>query len=122
MRPKGNPKLALDAKRLDLLLKLCLADIKGTQPPQHVLESRKEEYEKLLQRANELDVHNQPPKQLIQGRHLIERGLKPGPHFAQIQQKCFEAQIDGEFNTMDQALQFLDSILENKTQTQGNKQ
>ncbi len=119
---KAIRKLALDAKRLDLLLKLCLADIKGTQPPQHVLESRKEEYEKLLQRANELDVHNQPPKQLIQGRHLIERGLKPGPHFAPILQKCFEAQIDGEFNTMDQALQFLDSILENKTQTQGNKQ
>jgi tRNA nucleotidyltransferase (CCA-adding enzyme) len=45
------------------------------------------------------------------GRHLIERGLQPGPPFTPILNQCFEAQLEGEFHTLKDGLCFLDQTI-----------
>jgi tRNA nucleotidyltransferase (CCA-adding enzyme) len=45
------------------------------------------------------------------GRHLIERGLTPSPDFSHILEKCFEAQLDGEFTSEAGGLDFLDTMV-----------
>ena len=40
---------------------------------------------------------------MLEGRHLIELGLEPGPHFGPLLDACYEAQIEGELSTVDQA-------------------
>jgi len=44
---------------------------------------------------------------IIMGRHLIDLGLNPGPHFGQILKSAFEAQLDGLFNSVEEGIEFL---------------
>ncbi len=59
--------------------------------------------------AAELDVETEKPKSLLMGRHLIERGVTPGPEMGKTLKAAFEAQLDGEFDTLDGALEWLDA-------------
>ena len=103
-------RLASKVKRIDRLVRVAAADIAGRPP-------RKDEFPEgpwLLERAEGLKVKDSEPKPIILGRHLIERGLEPGPHFSPILEKCFEAQLDGEFKDTKIGLNYLNSILEMK--------
>jgi tRNA nucleotidyltransferase (CCA-adding enzyme) len=103
-------RLASKVKRIDRLVRVAAADIAGRPP-------RKDEFPEgpwLLERAEGLKVKDSEPKPIILGRHLIERGLRPGPHFSPILEKCFEAQLDGEFKDTQIGLNYLNSILEMK--------
>ena len=103
-------RLASKVKRIDRLVRVAAADIAGRPP-------RKDEFPEgpwLLERAEELKVKDSEPKPIILGRHLIERGLQPGPHFSPILKKCFEAQLDGEFKDTLTGLNYLDALLEMK--------
>ena len=51
----------------------------------------------LLSRAQALEVTSAAPSPIVLGRHLIELGLQPGPHFGPILEACYEAQIEGVF-------------------------
>lgn len=53
-----------------------------------------------LQRAVELGCADGPVVPLLQGRHLKEAQLKPGPHFRPLLEAAFEAQLDGAFDTL----------------------
>jgi tRNA nucleotidyltransferase (CCA-adding enzyme) len=68
--------------------------------------------ESLRAKAAELDVQANAPKPILQGRYLIERGLRPGPDFSPILDAAFEAQLDGAFNDVDGALAWLRNYLE----------
>jgi tRNA nucleotidyltransferase (CCA-adding enzyme) len=68
--------------------------------------------ERLRAKAAELDVQANAPKPILQGRHLIQRGLRPGKNFAPILEAAFEAQLDGAFNDVDGALAWLTNYLE----------
>lgn len=68
--------------------------------------------ESLRAKAAELDVQANAPKPILQGRHLIERGMKPGPAFSPILDAAFEAQLDGAFNDIDGARAWLTNYLE----------
>jgi tRNA nucleotidyltransferase (CCA-adding enzyme) len=46
-------------------------------------------------------------KPIVMGRHLILLGMKPGPHFKEILNKAFEAQLDGVFDNLDDGIEFL---------------
>lgn len=61
----------------------------------------------LLQQAAQLGVEDRAPKPLLQGRHLIEIGLKPSPHFGLMLQAAFEAQLEGEFTDVSAGLSWL---------------
>ena len=45
--------------------------------------------------AAEVRVEDSKPRPILMGRHLIELGEKPGPHFGPILTEAYEAQLDG---------------------------
>ena len=61
----------------------------------------------ILAMAEELAVVDEAPKSILMGRHLIEKGLKPGPEFGVLLNKAFEAQLDGQFDSVEGGLEFL---------------
>ena len=62
----------------------------------------------LLATAGELRLRDAAPKPLLQGRHLIARGMKPGTEFGKLLDKAFEAQLEGGFTDLEGALKWLD--------------
>lgn len=86
---------------------LCLvmtADSMGRPPRPKVVPSH---VERLLEKARELRVRQSPPAPILLGRHLIERGMAPGPAFGQILQAAYEAQLEGKFTDLNGALAWL---------------
>jgi len=61
-------------------------------------------------RAQTRDLHlaSQAPRPILLGRHLLERGFRPGPEFREILDAAFEAQLDGAFADLDGARRWLD--------------
>ena len=53
--------------------------------------------------AEEEALHVDAPKPIVLGRHLIDRGLKPGAYFKRILDELFERQLDGVFSTLEEA-------------------
>ena len=102
-------RLASVVKRIDRLVRVAAADIAGRPP-------RNDEFPEgpwLLKRAEELKVKDSVPKPIILGRHLIQKGMKPGADFGPILKKCFEAQLDGTFDDLISGLDFLEKQLSN---------
>ena len=91
-------RLATHVKRVDRLVRVAHADKSG-RPPLKIGEFPEGKW--LLDRATELEVKDSAPKALILGRHLIESGLQPGPHFGKILNKCYEAQLEGKFTDIE---------------------
>ncbi|USN51840.1 MAG: HD domain-containing protein [Myxococcales bacterium] len=51
------------------------------------------------------------PSPIIQGRHLIALGMKPGKHFSPLLDQAFEAQLDGIFCNEEQGIEWLKNKL-----------
>jgi tRNA nucleotidyltransferase (CCA-adding enzyme) len=62
----------------------------------------------LQARAGELRLRDSAPKPLLQGRHLIARGLQPGTQFGTLLRQAFDAQLEGAFSDLAGALQWLE--------------
>jgi len=87
---------------------LCLvmtADHFGRPPKPRVIHPAIVE---LRAKAEELRLREAAPKPILQGRHLIERGMKPGVAFGTLLTAAFEAQLEGKFTDLDGALKWLD--------------
>jgi tRNA nucleotidyltransferase (CCA-adding enzyme) len=63
--------------------------------------------DKILNRAKALHVSSKAPIKLLQGRNLIELGMKPSKSFSKLLELAFEAQLRGEFNTLEEAKSWL---------------
>ncbi|MCB1163078.1 hypothetical protein KDL67_10365, partial [bacterium] len=63
----------------------------------------------LLAKAEALAVEERAPSPLLQGRHLLERGWQPGPAMGAALARAFEAQLDGAFTTLPEALTWLEN-------------
>ncbi len=61
----------------------------------------------LISRAEELEVKEKPLKPLIQGRDLIALGMKPSPRFKEILEDIYQKQMDGLFNTKEEAIAYI---------------
>ncbi len=96
--------------RIDRLVRLARADMRGTPPTPH----DEAPCDWLLEKARELAVQQDAPKPLVQGRHLIAMGLKPGGNFSPILRQAFEAQLEGEFSDLDGGLAWTKKLLEKK--------
>ena len=59
-------------------------------------------------KSEELRLRDAAPKPILQGRHLIERGMQPGKHFGALLDEAFEAQLEGKFADVDGALKWLE--------------
>ncbi len=104
---KAYRRLAVDAGRMDLLSLVMECDMRATPPNPVPFEA----IATFRRRADELAVSREPPRPLLQGRHLVARGLVPGPSFKTILDAAYEHQLDGEFADLDGALAFLDAYL-----------
>lgn len=61
--------------------------------------------------AEKLEIKDTKPEQLIQGRDLIQLGIRPGPIFSKILNAVFERQLDGEFETKEDGQKVLQEVL-----------
>ena len=101
-------RLARRVGRIDRLVRVARADQQGRAG------DRSAEFpagDWLLERAASLDVVDSGPKPIVKGRHLIEFGLDPGPHFGPILDACFEAQLDGVFSALEDGRDFAERLI-----------
>jgi len=91
------------------LVTVMRADARG-RPPRHDRNVLKL-IDFIENRAGALALQDNTPQPLILGRHLIERGLTPGPQFKTILDEAFEAQLDGKFTDHDGSMVWIDSHL-----------
>jgi len=61
----------------------------------------------LLQLAGELKLRDAAPRPILQGRHLIQLGMKPGKDMGRLLDAAFEAQLDGLFSDSQGALSWV---------------
>lgn len=61
----------------------------------------------ILALAEQLGAAHGQPAPLLQGKHLIERGIAPGPQLGALLRRAYEAQIDGDFTTLEEGLAWL---------------
>ncbi len=101
-------RLARQVVRIDRLVRVASADMAGRPPKSADFPQG----EWLLAKAEELRVKDSAPSPIVQGRHLVERKMKPGPSFKPILDQCFEAQLDGAFTDLKGGLNHLDQLLE----------
>lgn len=94
----------LEPETIEGLCLVMTADSMG-RPPRPAVEP--EFVRQLLACAHELQVRQKPPEPILMGRHLIELGLEPGKLFGAILHKAYEAQLEGAFNDLPQAWQWL---------------
>jgi tRNA nucleotidyltransferase (CCA-adding enzyme) len=64
-----------------------------------------------LERAMRLGVEHQPPKPLLLGRHVVNLGVEPGPRVGKVLQAVYEMQLDGEVQSLDDAVQAAKRLL-----------
>ena len=59
-----------------------------------------------VDKAAELNVFSGKPEAILMGRHLIEMGMQPGKAMGVLLNRAFEAQLDGAFDSLDNARQW----------------
>jgi tRNA nucleotidyltransferase (CCA-adding enzyme) len=94
--------------RIDRLVRLARADHRG-RPPKPWVGFPAGAW--LLAQAEGLALSASKPSPIVQGRHLIARGLTPGRGFGPILNACFEAQLDGAFDSLEGGLAYLTGVL-----------
>ena len=52
-------------------------------------------------------IQDDKPQFILMGRHLIELGMKPGPEMGSVLRNAYEAQLDGVFDSLEGALEWL---------------
>ena len=57
--------------------------------------------------AEQLGAAHGRPAPILQGRHLLEVGMAPGPKLGALLRRAYQAQIDGAFATVDEALEWV---------------
>lgn len=94
-------RLAQRVRRIDRLVRVTQADQRGC-PPRPFDGFPAGEW--LMKRARALSIADSAPRPIVMGRHLITIGLEPGPDFGKILRDCYEAQIEGTFETLEDGL------------------
>jgi tRNA nucleotidyltransferase (CCA-adding enzyme) len=92
----------LGSSSLRLWSHVCEADASGRPPL-----PKGSPVGEWMEIAKKLAVEDSRPTPILLGRHLIEQGMKPGVEFGKIIKNAYEAQLDGEFDTLDGALEWL---------------
>jgi tRNA nucleotidyltransferase (CCA-adding enzyme) len=91
----------------DLLYRVAKADSLGRNaewvPREKWYGSEAQEW--FIQRSRELQVEQRPPEPLLQGRHLLDLGLAPGPRMGEITRAVYEMQLDGRVRNLDEAIE-----------------
>jgi len=100
-------RLALEANIAELV-EVARADHLGRTTPD-ALAGEFPAGDWLLERAAELSVEREPPRPILMGRHLLERGWQPGPVLGELLEAAYAAQLEGAFDDLDGVLDWLDA-------------
>jgi tRNA nucleotidyltransferase (CCA-adding enzyme) len=65
--------------------------------------------EECQSRAEKLNIINCKPRPILQGRDLIPNGVKPDREMGKILNNAYEAQLDGVFNNIEEAIIWYDN-------------
>lgn len=101
-------RLAKHVQRIDRLVRVARADHAGRPPKQF---DGFPAGEWLLTRAQQLAVDRRAPPPIVMGRHLLELGVQSGPDMGRLLDDCYEAQLDGDFGTLEEGLAYAKSRL-----------
>ncbi len=104
-------RLARRVGRIDRVARVCLADAMG-RPPKSDEAAERVVYEWILERARALEVVDRAPEPLLRGRDVLALGVAPGPRVGEVLRACYEAQLDGEVTSHDEAVAFARRWLE----------
>jgi len=98
---------------LDLLYRVARADSLGRNadwiPREKWYDAAAQEW--FIERARELEVVSHAPAPLLLGRHLLEMGVKPGPHIGALTRAVYEMQMDGQVQSLDEAKEVAKRLL-----------
>jgi len=97
---KVNIEELVRVARADFLGRTTKASLKGVY----------EAGDWLLKKAKELKVQSQPLSPLLQGRDLIEQGLKPSKEFKKLLNIVYEEQLKGTVKSKSDAISYLKKI------------
>lgn len=97
-------RLALKVKKPKLFLQVVKAVTSNVEDKDNGL------HEQLYNHFYRLNIHETPPVALIQGRHLAPLGIPAGPQMGKLLKTCFEAQLDGVFDNLEDGLLYLKKI------------
>ena len=100
-------RLALKVGSIECLIRVCAADSAGRPP----FPADSESLKWLEGEAEKLRVKDSSPKPIMQGRDLIALGMTPGRDFRDILKTCFEAQLDGAFDSHDGGKAYLAKLI-----------
>ncbi len=103
--------------RIDRLVRVAQADWDGRPPKPRGADPA---CEWLLERASCLELEAKAPQPLMQGRHLLEEGLAPGPYFGRVLAGCFERQLDGEFDSVETGREVLRGLIQAHLRSEAN--
>ncbi len=56
-----------------------------------------------LERVQQLEVTERPPRPILMGRHVVAMGVAPGPEVGRIVHAVYERQLDGAVTDLEQA-------------------
>lgn len=88
-----------------MLVRLIEADAAGRPPLPGGLP---DDARRLLEVAEEVKAAEEAPRPVLMGRHLIERGVEPGPGLGEWLRKAYDAQLDGEFDDLPGAVDWFE--------------
>ena len=93
------------AKKCDynLLLRVSRADLEGVGEGLHDLSTLKN-FKEIM---DSLGVGDGKLEPILKGRHLLELGFEQGPNVGKIIKELMERQLDGEFSTLEEALEIV---------------
>ena len=97
-------KLSAAGVSMELVARVAHADHLGRTTPD-ALARVFPAGDRFLDRARELLVEHQAPQDVVMGRHLIARGLTPGPAFASLLEQCREVQDENGWKDPDRILE-----------------
>lgn len=105
-------RLARDCGRMDLLMRVFRADSAGRPP---MPDTSAETLHWLEEMARQLQVEREKPRPLLRGADLLERGWQSGPALGKFLEAAYEAQLDGDFSTREEAIDWLEVQLSGKS-------
>ncbi len=111
--PKTARHLAcrLDPASIRLWTRLCQADALGCFPAGSDPGSAAIRFpvDLWLETALRLQIAENKPKPILQGRDLIKLGFQPGIQIGDLLKQAFQAQLNGEFDSLQGALDWLNT-------------
>lgn len=109
-KPKAYRRLARELEAagasMELLLRVATADHLG-RTTEDALARRFPAGDHFRQQMEALAIEDEAPADVVMGRHLIARGMKPGKSFGDILERCREAQDETGWDDPDQILDYV---------------